>query len=292
MNIDVNDSLTTLIPTPTTIPPTTLLPTTVPPITIAPTTIVPTTVMPTTIPPPTMVPTSIIPSTLTPSVLCDDNKVLVILERFYSTDASEEQFKFYEGITTDDLIYEELFIGITKETTLCVESTVHKLILIDSGGNGWSIGSKLIISSESGVLGEFTLSGGSSLEILIHPIIRIINETPISSCSELENLHLNATSLVMESNACSSNSVTVFNLTGFDNLDLIDIGDDNLMYVNRFVIDELNHLNTLKIGMNSFTKEKNSWRNDPSRSFHLLNCDELESIEIDRYSFSDYSGGF
>ena len=44
--------------------------------------------------------------------------------------------------------------------------------------------------------------------------------------------------------------------------------------------------------MNSFTKRKNSYGSNSSRSFHLLNCVELESIEIGRYSFSDYSGEF
>ena len=158
--------------------------------------------------------------------------------------------------------------------------------MIDSGGNGWSSSSKLIISSESKELGEFTLSSGSSLVFLIHPIVGIIDETPILDCSELENLHLNATSLIMKSNACNSNNITIFNLTDYESIVLIDIGDDNLMYVNRFVIDELNHLNTLKIGMNSFGSY------DEESIFQILNCNELESIEIGRYSFSDYGGGF
>ena len=191
------------------------------------------------------------------------------------------------------MIYEESYDGTTTtETILCVESRIHKLILIDSGGDGWSSGSKLIISSESQELGEFTLSSGSSLEILIHPIIGIIDETPISSCSELENLHLNATSLIMESNICNSNNVTMFNLTDYESIVLIDIGDDNLMYVNEFVIDGLNHLELLCVGMNSFTKKRNSWGNDVNRSFVISNCVELKSIEIGSYSFSDYSGEF
>ena len=357
MNIDVHESLTTLVSTPTTIPPTTLPPTTIPPTTIAPTTAVPTTQIPTTIPPTTVIPTtippttsppttiapttvipttqvpttiipttqspttqspttippttpipttivpttqspttippttipptSIVPSTLIPSIVCDDNKMLVTLVRMYSTNASEEQFKFYEGITTDNLLYEESYSGTTTtETTLCVESTVHKLILIDSGGNGWSSGSKLIITSESQELGEFSLSSGSSLEILIHPIIGIIDETPISDCSELENLHLNATSLIMESNACNSNSVTVLNLTDYESIVLIDIGDYNLMYVYAFIIDGLNYLNSLKIGIGSFGSY------DEQSIFQILNCIELESIEIGEYSFSDYAGEF
>ena len=58
------------------------------------------------------------------------------------------------------------------------------------------------------------------------------------------------------------------------------------------MIDGLNRLKSLKIGMNSFTKKKNSYGNDSSRSFHILNCIKLKSIEIGRYSFSDYGGGF
>ena len=58
------------------------------------------------------------------------------------------------------------------------------------------------------------------------------------------------------------------------------------------MIDGLNELKWLKIGMNSFTKKKNSYGNNSSRLFSILNCIELESIEIGRYSFSDYGGEF
>ena len=234
-----------------------------------------------------------LPPTPTPTPFCEKGKDLLILNRFYSTNPSEEQFKLYEGIRSEKLVYEESYTGTaTTETLLCVESTIHTLILIDSGGDGWSLGSKLIISSESQELGVFSLSSGSSSEILIHPIKGVIDETPISSCFELENLPSNATSLVMESNICNSNSTTEFILTNYDNMVLIDIGNDNLMYVNTFKIDGLNELRLLRIGNKSFTKHKNFWGDDKSRSFQLLNCAELESIEIDRYSFSDYGGLF
>ena len=41
--------------------------------------------------------------------------------------------------------------------------------------------------------------------------------------------------------------------------------------------------------MNSFS---NSNGNDESRSFCVLNCIKLESIEIGHHSFYDYGGGF
>ena len=103
--------------------------------------------------------------TPTPTQLsfCEEGKYLLILNRFYSTNPSEEQFKLYEGIRSGKLVYEESYNGtITTETLLCVESTIHTLILSDSEEDGWSIGSKLIISSESQELGEFTLFNASS----------------------------------------------------------------------------------------------------------------------------------
>ena len=61
-----------------------------------------------------------------------------------------------------------------------------------------------------------------------------------------------------------------------------------------FKIDGLNKLNTLKIGINSFTRYKNDiWPNeDESKSFHILNCEELKSIDIGKQSFSEFGGEF
>ena len=59
-----------------------------------------------------------------------------------------------------------------------------------------------------------------------------------------------------------------------------------------FKIDGLNRLKTIKIGNNSFTQKKNSGGNDSSKSFHILNCESLESIQIGEYSFSDFAGDF
>ena len=59
-----------------------------------------------------------------------------------------------------------------------------------------------------------------------------------------------------------------------------------------FQIDGLNQLKTIKIGNNSFTQEKNGNGIDKSKSFHILNCESLESIQIGEYSFSDFGGEF
>ena len=72
----------------------------------------------------------------------------------------------------------------------------------------------------------------------------------------------------------------------------IEIGGDCFGSVQTFKIDGLDRLKTIKIGINSFTQKKNSSGNDESKSFHILNCESLESIQIGEYSFSDFGGDF
>ena len=75
-------------------------------------------------------------------------------------------------------------------------------------------------------------------------------------------------------------------------MESIGIGNDCFESVQTFQIDGLNRLKTLKIGSNSFTQKKKSEGNDESKSFHILNCESLESIQIGKYSFSDFAGDF
>ena len=85
----------------------------------------------------------------------------------------------------------------------------------------------------------------------------------------------------------------------------IEIGDDCFSRVQTFKIDGLNRLKTIRIGNNSFTQVKQEWfnsyhnddewnamLNNQSKSFHILNCESLESIQIGEYSFSDFAGDF
>ena len=93
------------------------------------------------------------------------------------------------------------------------------------------------------------------------------------------------------------------NLSSLDNLESIEIGDDSFSSVQTFKIDGLNRLKSLKIGKKSFTCSKVAKMDKTlnksvitdciiSKSFHILNCKSLESIQIDEYSFSDFGGEF
>ena len=76
------------------------------------------------------------------------------------------------------------------------------------------------------------------------------------------------------------------------NLESIEIGNECFGSVKTFKIDGLNQLKTINIGRNSFTQDKNVDGDDESKSFHILNCESLESIQIGEYSFSDFGGDF
>ena len=98
------------------------------------------------------------------------------------------------------------------------------------------------------------------------------------------------TSIVLPDWTCNDIDYTIFDFSRFSNVESIEIGNDCFGSVQTFKIDGLNRLKTIKIGNNSFTQKKNDSGNNVSKSFHILNCESLESIQIGEYSFSDFGG--
>ena len=88
---------------------------------------------------------------------------------------------------------------------------------------------------------------------------------------------------------CNDESFTVLNMTRFVNLKELEVRDDSLTNVNEVCLIGLSKLERVVIGMNGFTKHKNSWGNDSTRHFYLKDCPQLKELKIGRYSFSDYS---
>ena len=91
---------------------------------------------------------------------------------------------------------------------------------------------------------------------------------------------------------CNDIGYTMFDFSRFTLVESIEIGNNCFRSVETFQIDGLTRLKSLKIGYNSFTQEKNCWGSNKSKSFHILKCESLESIEIGKYSFSDFGGEF
>lgn len=108
----------------------------------------------------------------------------------------------------------------------------------------------------------------------------------------IENISSSVLRIVLPDWTCNDSTYSKFDFSRFINLESLEIGDECFGSVNLFRIDGLKRIKSIVIGKNSFTKEKNDYGDDESKSFSILNCALLESIEIGEYSFSDYAGVF
>ena len=114
--------------------------------------------------------------------------------------------------------------------------------------------------------------------------------------NDLNTVSTTITELKVSSYSC--NDLDLLDLNKFASLQLIEIGSCCFASVHIFRIDALHKLSRLKIGRESFTPMKGAEKfeiekaNDKSKSFHILNCESLESIQIGEYSFADYAGKF
>ena len=78
-------------------------------------------------------------------------------------------------------------------------------------------------------------------------------------------------------------------LSKYFNLKNVSIGNECFFYQDVLNLTGLHSLERVMIGMNSFTKKKNSSGNNANRKLYVKNCDALKELKIGRYSFSDYS---
>ena len=107
---------------------------------------------------------------------------------------------------------------------------------------------------------------------------------------DLPDQDLEIQNMVVTSN--SYNTMSNLDFNKYHNLSSIEIGDNCFASITTFKIDGLSQLKRLKIGWNSFNKTNNRDERDESKSFYILNCESLESIDIGELSFSDFGGQF
>ena len=110
--------------------------------------------------------------------------------------------------------------------------------------------------------------------------------------SDIQSIDQSITSLIIPHFGCNDINNTINCFSRFTLVESIEIGNECFSRVETFQIEGLNRLKSIKIGNNSFTQKKNWYGEDKSKSFHILNCESLESIQIGEYSFSDFAGEF
>ena len=111
----------------------------------------------------------------------------------------------------------------------------------------------------------------------------------VTSWNQLNSLNTKVSEITIPSNSLNDASLTVLDLSRFRRLKRLVIGNECFMYVDEVKLIGLSELESVEIGMNSFTKNKNWYGNDPNRHFYLKNCPKLKSLKMGRYSFSDYT---
>ena len=89
-------------------------------------------------------------------------------------------------------------------------------------------------------------------------------------------------------NGVSQSDFSELDLSRFSQLKSFTVGEHCFSYVEEVKMIGVSELESVEIGMNSFTQHKNGGGNDPNRHFYLKNCPKLKSLKMGRYSFSDY----
>ena len=120
-----------------------------------------------------------------------------------------------------------------------------------------------------------------------------VSDKHITVCNDLNWMTLDpsTTHITVGRNCSNDASLTVLDLSRFLYLKELVVGDESFMYVNEVKLIGLHYMESVEIGMNSFTKYKSTWNitSDPNRHFYLKNCPKLKSLNMGRYSFSDYT---
>ena len=130
------------------------------------------------------------------------------------------------------------------------------------------------------------------IRIDIHESLKKLFPEQVYYFDYIQRIDSTASSIELPNWTCNDINYLVFDFSKFTALETLVIGDNCFGSVQTFQIDGLNRLKSVKIGKNSFTLERNYCGDDESKTFHILNCESLESIQIDEYSFSDFGGEF
>ena len=129
-----------------------------------------------------------------------------------------------------------------------------------------------------------------SISFIVSKLQQQITLNHLSECVG-SSITKDMTELVVPSNRCNSRKIKVLDFRVFPQLKSIEIGNECFENVNKVKLIGLNQLERVVIGMNCFTREKNSaWPDyNPHRHFYLKNCERLRELKMGRYSFSDYT---
>ena len=94
----------------------------------------------------------------------------------------------------------------------------------------------------------------------VHNALAKFFPTTTYSFEFIRSIDSSITSIIIPNWTCNDIDYTIFDFSRFSIVESIEIGNDCFESVKTFQIEGLNRLKTIKIGINSFTQEKNDYR--------------------------------
>lgn len=129
---------------------------------------------------------------------------------------------------------------------------------------------------------EKNITNVGALEEFVDTIVKV---------TTLDDMLLLANStrvMVFPSNSFSESNVTTLNLSGFSNLEGIEVGDNSFTHVNHVLFARMDSLMTISIGKGSFSDSIMGFSLLPNRSMEVSECIALKRLIIGDRSFSSY----
>ena len=112
----------------------------------------------------------------------------------------------------------------------------------------------------------------------------------VSRVAQWNSIPTSVNRIIVSSDSLNGESFTTMDFSTFTSLRMIEIGDECGMYVTSVKITGLSSLKSVRIGKNSFTKNKGDYSSESNAIgvFQLKDCPKVKSLQIGLFSFSSY----
>ena len=220
---------------------------------------------------------------------CDEDQILIQLQRICGNTIRHESFEIYEGSGIEQhsrFIYSQ-YPCVPENKYLCLNPTVHAIVLKDLWSSGWDDRSyvNMMYGNYSTI---FRLPSGDSITYYFDAKHLPLTKT-VMNCDDWHDMNDDIEIIHVNEKACDYFLSTNLNTQRFSKLKVLYIKDENFKYIRTFSIIGNNYLMYIKIGQGVFYE---GFTSRPAKSFRVLNCTLLKSIDIGLLSFYDFAGDF
>ena len=120
---------------------------------------------------------------------------------------------------------------------------------------------------------------------MTHPNIASSSRTAnVHSWDELNALDASTETIIVADGSCNNGGATELDLSRFENLTSLIVGDNCFIYVTTMNVVEMDNLESIRIGMHSFSSYE-----EADYSFSVKNCSSLKELRVGPGSFRKWN---